>query len=86
MVRLNLFSKKNQENQEATTKTAEPKTETQHVEPVVPEPPKFKDTPPTQVQVQYVEREITLSTLNDKLNYLTTRFEEFLEAISKKEE
>lgn len=72
MVRINLF-KKQEEVKETKTEQVLP----------VPEPPRALDTrktePEAQVQVQYVEREVTLSLLNDKLNYLTARVEELFE-------
>lgn len=87
MVRLNLFKGKTKTENENSNNPNQP-TETEI--PIPPEPPKILDTRKVEKQeqpvVQYVEREVTLSLLNDKINYLTSRFEEFLTAISKEKE
>lgn len=86
MVRLNLFKTPKPEEPKTAEVIAVVKTETM---PEPPTPPKSLSTK-KQVEepapIQYVEREVTLSLLNDKLNYLTARVEDFLAAKSKEEE
>lgn len=76
-MRVNLFKKK---------ETEETKTEASKVE-EVKEPEllnkKEETVNETDESVRYIEREITLSLLNEKLNYLTARLEALIEAISK---